>query len=334
MNLRKSRALNSAVWLGLGCILFAFLLFRMGAGEIFSVLLEVRWNLAGICALYASHLFIRTLAFQQCVTERRVTFWDLFLIRLFGETIQLLTSTGPFFAEPAKALLMRRQGFPLTQAFSATILEYLFYTFTSAAMAIFGLTYLLRNFEIPRAISAVAVIVIGVSSAYLVAAAVAITGQIYLIGAVIGFLSRIPLARKLVRIDEAKLRETEDLLFAVLRSRPSRFLRIVGIECVAQSLLVLEVFVFLRATGHWVPSISPFLIESAAKFISIGFFFIPAQVGAAEGVYAVIFQAVGLTSAAGFSFALARRLRSVLILGIGFGALFLMKGKRRAPATD
>jgi uncharacterized membrane protein YbhN (UPF0104 family) len=59
------------------------------------------------------------------------------------------------------------------------------------------------------------------------------------------------------------------------------------------------------------------LIEGATKFIGVAFFFIPGQVGAAEGVYALVFKAIGLSASAGFALALARRLRNLLFAGIG-----------------
>ena len=59
------------------------------------------------------------------------------------------------------------------------------------------------------------------------------------------------------------------------------------------------------------------MIEGATKFIGLAFFFIPGQIGAAEGVYALVFKAVGLSASAGFALALARRLRNLLFSAIG-----------------
>lgn len=132
---------------------------------------------------------------------------------------------------------------------------------------------------------------------------------------------------KYLQINEKTLRETEDLLFLVLRARPWRFLSIVVIEFVAQAFLVLELFVVLKATGQRFSIIHPFLIESATKFIGVGFFFIPGQVGAAEGAYSVIFKAVGLSALAGFSLAFARRLRSLVVAGTGLVFLSRWEGR-------
>jgi hypothetical protein len=139
----------------------------------------------------------------------------------------------------------------------------------------------------------------------------------YLIGAIIKGAGSLPWIGKRIRIGAQDLRETEDLLFAVLRDRPLRFLSIVAIECGAQALLILELYLLLRATTPEFPALYPALIESATKFIGLTFFFIPGQVGASESAYAIIFETVGLPASAGFALAIARRLRSLLVAGVG-----------------
>lgn len=124
------------------------------------------------------------------------------------------------------------------------------------------------------------------------------------------------------------MRDTEDLLFVILRDHPLRFLLILVVEFAAQAMLVLELFVLLRATGMAFSVLHPFLIEAATKFVGLAFFFIPGQVGAAEGTYAFIFKTVGLPASAGFALALARRLRSLLVAG---AALALVPVWRDAP---
>ena len=308
--------------LGIGCGLFIYLLARLGPAEIFALLLQVGWNFGLIAAAYTGHQMVRAFALGRCITaDNRASYWDLVMIRLSGETVRFLTFTGPFLAEPAKALLLRKRGLNTTQAFAATTAEYLVYTFTSAAMTVAGLMYFLNNFEIPGSAAAAARIVMYAAGAFLFAAAYAIVRRVYLIGAVLKGIGRLPVAGRYLRVDEGKLRETEDLLFVVLRARPWRFLSIVAIEFAAQALLVMELFVLLRATGQFFSPAHPFLIESASKFIGFAFFFVPGQIGAAEGTYVLIFEAAGLPALAGFSLALARRLRTLLVAGAGLAYL-------------
>ena len=315
--------------------MFIYLLVRLGAAQITSLLLGVGWYFGLIAAIYTGRQLIRAVAYWKCVTASgRASYWEIARIRLSGEAIQFLTSTGPFLAEPSKVWLLRRQGLNIKHAVAATVSEYLIYLLTSAAFAVAGLTYLLTNLELSRPASVAAKVLICIMGAFLLAALCAISFRIYLIGAIIKGASRLPLIGKHVQLKESDVRETEDLLFVVLRDRPLRFLLIVAVELAAQALLVLELFVLLRTTGQSFSILHPLLIEAATKFLALAFFFIPGQVGAAEGTYAFIFKTVGLPASAGFALAVARRLRSLLVAGVGLAITPIWKEVQSSRETD
>jgi hypothetical protein len=93
------------------------------------------------------------------------------------------------------------------------------------------------------------------------------------------------------------------------------------VELGGQVALVAEIAWILYALDLAVPALYPLVIEAAAKFVTVAFFFVPLQVGASEGTFAVIFGALGLPAAAGFSLAFFRRLRSLVIASAGLAAL-------------
>jgi hypothetical protein len=123
----------------------------------------------------------------------------------------------------------------------------------------------------------------------------------------------------------------EDLLLGVLRERPGRFARILLLEMLAHAVLVAELWWILRMSEVASGFERALLLESASKFIGLAFFFIPGQVGAAEGVNIVLFPALGFSGAAGLGVALARRVRSVLAAAAGLGALALIT--RQPPVS-
>ena len=313
--------LQYRMWLlGGGLALFLYVFTRFNPAEVFGLLLRIQWGFLWITLLYAGHQAVRTFALSKClVTGRRVSWWELAKIRLSGEAVQFLTLTGPFLAEPAKALLLKKQGIQATQAFAATIAEFLIYTFTSAALSIAGPLYLRRHFELEGPIATGVQVLAYSMAGFLAIAAFAIVFRVYLIGTILKGIRGFPVAGKYVPWDERQVRETEDILLIVLRDRPFLFLQVVTIELGAHLLLVAELFVLLRAVGEPFLAIHPFLLEAVTKFIGILFFFIPAQIGASESVYAMAFGEVGLSAAAGFTLAFVRRLRSMLVAGVGLG---------------
>ncbi len=121
----------------------------------------------------------------------------------------------------------------------------------------------------------------------------------------------------------------EDLLLVVLRDRPARLTTIALVEATAQAFLILELFWLLRALELVTPFTYPFVIEASTKIIGVAFFFIPLQLGATEGAYAVVFDTMALPAAAGFALGFARRARSLVVAGIGLAALALLSREPR-----
>lgn len=319
-----------AFFLLLGLALFAALVMDLGIGAIASMLLRLGWNFLVVCGIYGLYELVRAAALLRClVTDRALAFSDVLWIRLSGEAVQFLSFTGPFLAEPTKAWLLKRRGLNTGEAFAAVIAEYLLYTFLSAALSIAGLVYLIRRFELGAALAATAEVVLWGMVVFLLVAIVAITFRIYLIGGVIKAVSRIPLIRQRIRPDMRAVHQMEDLLLVVLRDDPLRMVSVVAIETLAQGLLVFELYWILRALELATPIVYPFLIETATKFTSVAFFFIPTQMGAAEGTYAVLFNVLALPAAAGFTLAFVRRARSLMVAGAGLGALSIAGRERR-----
>lgn len=319
-----------AVFVLAGIALFVYLTIQLGPEQILAALRQIGWSFLVVMLLYCAHQLVRATALAAALVNRgALSFRDLVWIRLSGEAVQFLTFTGPLLAEPAKAWMLKRRGLTTREAFAAVLTEYLVYTFTSAALSIAGLAYLLAHFDLTPPVAAAARVIIAVMALFLAASAVAIVFRIYLLGAIAQGLSRLPVARRYVHVDIDAMHGMEDVLLLVLRDRPGQFLRVAALDLVAQGLLVLEVGWILGALSLSVPAGHPVLIEAAIKFTSLAFFFIPTQIGAAEGTYAVIFEAIGQAAAAGFAVAFIRRLRSLAVAGVGLAAMSALGREQR-----
>ncbi|HEY6340573.1 MAG TPA: lysylphosphatidylglycerol synthase domain-containing protein [Bryobacteraceae bacterium] len=321
----KLQFIFRVVFLAAGCALFAVLLIRLGPGRIFDLLWEIGWWFLAILAIYFCFELVRALALRTCIVSGQVSYFDLMRIRIAGEALELLTFSGPMLSEPTKGFLLRDRGLPWPNAFAATFSEYLSYSVSCALMAIAGSIYLLQHYRMAPAVSIAAHIVVYCAVAFLLVTAIAIAGRIYLIGAVANRIRTVPVLGRRIRLNPQSLRAMEDQMFVVLRGGPRRLVPLLLLELVANGCLVLELFVFLHGIGESFPALVPFLIESATKFINFGFFFIPGQIGAAEGIYAILFTTIGLPASAGFSLALARRLRNVLVSAAGLILLSALK---------
>lgn len=313
------------VFLAAGIVLFGYLFVQLGPGAVLEMIGRIGWDALAIAAIYTAYQSVRALALTASVTGARTIAWrDAFWIRLSGEAVQFLTFTGPFLAEPAKAWLLKGRGLSAVEGFAATLTEYLTYTFVAAMMSIVALGWLLAHGVLDGAWRAGAIAIVSVMAAFLATSAIAIGLRFHLLGTILGWIAGLPGLRKRLRPDMPAVHRTEDLLLGILHDRPARFARVALLESASHGLHLLELYWIVQALNLAAGPGTAFLIEGATKFIALAFFFIPGQVGASEGTHTIVFEVVGLPAVAGFTVPFVRRIRSVMVAGVGLLAMSFM----------
>jgi hypothetical protein len=300
--------------LGLGVIVF--LVLHAGVRVVMGLLARVGWSFPALVGIYSVHVGVRAAALWRTMVDDVVRYTDVLRIRLSAEAVEMLTFTGPFLAEPAKGWLLTGRGMTTAAAFAAVFVEYLLYTVISACLGILALSLLLARHALPPGAQSGAIAVIALMAAFLAAfvfAAVSGVGLIVPIlrasGGVIGRRRAERAADEFARI--------EDLILGFLHEHRGRLAEVLALETAAHMLLVFEIWVVIAALGFsrsWSNSI---IVEGGVKFVGIAFAFVPGQVGASDGVYALLANAIGLSTAAGLSLALVRRLRGLLVAAMG-----------------
>lgn len=323
--------MTRVIFLLAGLGVFVWLLIQLGPGAVIAMLGRIGWGAVPIALAYAAFQSLRALALTASVTAgRTLSFRDALWIRLSGEAVQFLTFTGPFLAEPAKAFLLKGRGLTAVEGFAATIIEYLCYTFTAAALAIGALGWLLAH-GLSGGARTGAMVILGVMVGFLVTSAIAIAMRVHLLGWVLERVAGLPGVRKKLRPNMTEVHRVEDLMLDVMHDRPSRFARILTIEAASHFLHIVELYLIVRALELGAGFGTAALIEGAAKFVGLAFFFIPGQVGASEGTHTIIFEVVGLPAVAGFTVPFVRRIRSIVVAGLGLLGMSLLTRRRHAP---
>jgi hypothetical protein len=316
---RKTVCANAVrlVPLGFGLILLASVVTRLGVPGILRMLADMRWSLVPVLLLYTGHEMSRATALMWCVRSRNaLSFFEAFRIRLSGEAVECLTFTGPMLSEPTKAWLLQRTGLELSQGLSATLTECLASMVAGAATAVIGVSYVLVVLHPVGPVRAASIVVLSSMSVFLVFITIAAATRLR-----IAHL----LAKALFRRAIPGLEAIEDALIRTTRETPRRFLLIMSAELAAQGFLGLELWALL-ASLHLPCSLArAALMEGVMKFMNAGAFFIPGQVGVAEGSYAVIFSVFGLPAAAGVTLAFARRVRTLGTALVGGIALIVLR---------
>jgi hypothetical protein len=282
--------------LALGLVILWFVAAHYGVRNILGMLAEVRWALVFVLGLYAGHQMTRAAALMLCVPARTAfSFADALSIRLSGEAVEFLTFTGPLLSEPAKARLLQRTGLQLKEGLAATLSEYLASTIAAATTAIAGVGYVLACLHPVGPVRTAAIIVLVSMSAFLGCLAVVAPGRLRLV-----------------------------------RERRGRFAVIMLAEFAAQGFLAVELWTLLVSVHLPCSLLQAAVMEGVIKFINAAGFFVPGQLGVAEGSYAVIFGVFGLPAVAGVTLSFARHVRTFVTALVGLAALTVLQGPERS----
>jgi hypothetical protein len=316
---------------------------RAGPGLVLDMVARLGWGFFAIAGIYGVHVMLRAEALRRTIFQSPVTYADALRIRLAGDAVEKLTFTGPFLAEPAKGWLLKKRGLPGAEAFAAVATEYLLYTVTSAGLAIAAVSLLLTRDTVPSGVRTAAVIAMAIAIGFLAAFVIASVTGIGLIAPILS-RSRIAIGRRRADAAAQAFAPVEAVIITFLHRHPARVAQVLVVETAAQGMLITEVLVAITGLGVGLSATDSLILEGGAKFVATAFALIPGQMGASEGVYALLAGAIGLPAAAGLTLALVRRVRGLLIASAGVVVLAWLdnrrptnahlSGKDRAPRSE
>lgn len=317
------------VFLILGAVLLAYIVARIGPRTIADQLIELRWTLPFVLVLYATHQAARAWALTLCIPGgRRLGYADGVAVRLAGEAVQFLTFSGPILSEPTKARLLQARGLSIWEGLAATLAEYVASSLAAAVMAVCGVSYVLLVIHPVGASRVAAHVILWGMAGFVALVAVGLVWKVHLIGALVRTVAGLPGVRRRLAGRLEGLPSAENMLIDTLGGGLARLVTILTIEGAGQVCLGVELWLLLRAVTDGFAVGASMLLEGCTKFMTAGYFFVPGQVGVAEGSYAVLFGLFGLSVQAGVAVSFVRRLRSIVTAGAGLVMLARLK-----PAT-
>ena len=301
----------AAAFVVLGAIVYA-----MGPERIAGIIRASGWTFVWMVLLYGVHITLRGVILWRSLPPRSVPLRDVIRIRFAAEAVEMLTFTGPFLAEPAKGWMFVRRGVALSDAAGAIAFEYLTYTLVAADIAFVALGVLLFRGAFPAAARGPIV-------------ALAVCLALFTAGVCFAALTGIGLLEPAVRLAApllgarragaaaARVRAMETPLLRLLHGRSSRFAEAAVTQLLGHALLALEIWLLFRSLNLAAGPAVAWIVEGGVKFINAAFFFVPGQIGAAEGVNALIVRSLGFAPAVGVALSLMRRARAAVIAGLG-----------------
>ena len=302
-----------------GVALLIFTVQRVGGwSAVVSGITSVGWWFILVVLLGAARMACRARAWMICVRQtaaERLSMADAFSAILAGDAAGNLTPLGVLASEPTKILMSRTRISTVTSIASVAI-ENAFYIGSVGLVLLAGTWTFLQRANVPPGLEQTAEAILG-------AVAIIAVAGIWAARTRPAVLSRLaPILTKLAGRSDAPaeaIREVESRIYGVLQWPATRVLHVVSWETLFHGLAVAEVWMVLRLLpgADQVTVVDAFLLESAGRFVTIAFKFVPYRLGIDEMGSGAVAQVIGLPPATGVTLALVRRLRIIVLNAFG-----------------
>lgn len=321
-----SRPRLSAFNIVIAIIGFALLVFTVrrvgGWPAIVDGIAAIGWWFAAVLGLGAFRMVCRTRAWMSCAGAPQLRFRDAFSAWLVSDAMGNLTPLGLLASEPVKVLMVRSRISTVTSVASVTI-ENVFYTVSVCVVLLTGTWLFLQRANVPQGLEQI-------SEFILIAVAMAAIVGIWAARTRPAILSRFaPIISKIAGQAHAPadaIRDVEAQIYAVPRWPVGKILHVMSWEVAFHIGAIAEVWLILRLLIPKATFVDAFLLESAGRFVTVAFKFVPYRLGIDEAGSGAVANALGLSPATGVTLALVRRLR-ILILN-AFGLIPLVNKNR------
>ncbi len=261
-----------------------------------------------------------------------IPFWRLLAIRTAGEVVNMTTPTAYVGGEPLKAYLLKKHNVPMVEGLASVVIAK---TTMIIAEVLFILVGIALGFWILGASS---------SSGQFVAAGLLSVGLLLIGTAGFVFVQRrglftwiletlwkLGLRIRFLEARKDKFRSLDQTILNFYSHHQGAFYASTGLFFLGWMAEALEVYVIVYYLGGPADPLSAISIGALSVFIKGGTFFIPGSLGAQDGGNLLLLKAFGYSDVTGITFALLRRFRELVWIGIGLLCLAKI-GKDHSPA--
>ena len=264
-----------------------------------------------------------------------IPFWRILAIRTAGEVVNMTTPTAYVGGEPLKAYLLKKHDVPMVEGLASVIIAKTTMTIAEVLFILLGIAlgvWLLGGNDSSGQTVAAALLSVGLL-AFGTAAFVFVQRQ-GLFTWLLEFLRKVGLKIAYLEAREEQLRSLDRTILDFYRQKRPVFYASTGLFFLGWMAEALEVYVIISYLGGPAMALSAISIGALSVFIKGGTFFIPGSLGAQDGGNLLLLRAFGYSDVTGITFALLRRFRELVWIGLGLLCLTFVGGREAAIQED
>ena len=302
----------------------------VGIEKISSNILELRWKLLPLLLVYPFIFAFDTLGWSFAFPKslpKHVPFHDLYLIRVIGETLNAVVPwAASLGGEPIKAELLRsRHRIPLSEGYASILIVHTTFWLSLNCFVIGALLLTFKTLPLTPILwhSVLGfLIVLGLVAILLVIGLhLGVFKKVHHLGETLKWWGEKSVEKKnryLQLDDEIKQFYTQD---------PRRFVLSVFFNFLGWLTGIFEVYWIAQILGIPIGLKEAWLFEALIQVLRIVTFMIPSSIGTQEGGIVLILSQFGFDGALSLTFAIIRRIREVIWIGLGLVLWSLVDNK-------
>lgn len=314
-----------------GLLTLALLIWHIGLGNIYQAAVQLG-PAALVAILIPSVLMYLLEAYGWKITlgpsAKNVPFWRLLAIRTAGEVVNMTTPTAYVGGEPLKAYLLKKHNVPLVEGLASVVIAKTTMTIAQVLFIFIGIA--LGVWILGDKGSSVEFVAAGLISVGLLCfgtAAFVLVQRRGLFVWILDILRTIGLRIGFLEAREEQLRSLDRTILNFYTMHQPKFYASTGLYFLGWLAEAMEVFVIIYYLGGPAILLSAVSIGALSVLIKGGTFFIPGSLGAQDGGNLLLLTAFGYSDVTGITFALLRRFRELVWIGIGLVCLSMIGRK-------
>jgi uncharacterized protein (TIRG00374 family) len=319
------------VLLLIGICTFFLIVWHIGPGRIYDAAAQLGPAALFVLLIPSTIMYIIE-AYAWKITlgpsAKHIPFWRVLAIKTAGEVVNMTTPVGYVAGEPLKAYLLTKHHVPMVEGLASVVIAKTTKTIAEVLFILLGVMLAFWTLDdessaeqkVFTSLLSVGLLLFGI----IVFIAVQRKGLFTLL---LGVLRKVGLKIAYLEAREGKLRSLDrTILEYYSHNRPVVFAS-TGLFFLSWMAEAVEVYIVISYLGGPAVALTAISIAALSAFIKGGTFFIPGSLGAQDVGNLFLLKDFGYSDVAGITFALVRRYRELVWIGLGLLCLAMLGGR-------
>lgn len=308
------------LFLGVGAVLLVVLIRKIGLNTIVSNAAAIGWRFAPIMCISAFWYMLYTTAWLQFLHRLGdgIGFWELFRIKITGESVNTLTPVNFIGGDPMRIYLLKKN-FPLSEGAASVVVDRTLHSAAILIVMIVGIVVSFLTFDnLPANIK------FGVP----IALVVCVTFMLFILihqrrgffGLILHLCRRIGIKKQFSEKTERRFTELDSHIVDFYEANHKGFIIALLCHVVGRSLGVIEIYVVGRIVSDEFTFFAALVLTALAPMVNAVFAFVPGALGVMEGAFSGVLYLLHIDPAIGITIQIVKRIRAAfwIMLGLFF----------------